>query len=478
MKKTSTRLASLGGFVLLGACAIAMAQRDSRKRESEPLEFASTGQAGAELIQVDSDWSPPYGKQKRSPVVRANNDDRTSYTLSDDPNPLRGGASEETNGLALPKLGDSQGSPIRTASHQTPIGKSNESTKEPTATVRLASGEVPSDPPAWSRESTGNRYPNPGSTSNALPPGQSGLRQGAASSGAVNPSLPGLPQLPTSNAPAVANSGMMPPSTALPNRLPGGVAAGAPATLPALPPIAQGVGGTLQAPNSPYPNSSVNAAPVGSPASSGRLTDSAPGRPSSGVLSENPGAAASLNDGPTRAMPAYGSTGAGPGVTQNSQSPLAGRMPPRSQPGPDTPNRNTIAPPARNGGGGLYDAPQSRVSDLSDTQRGAMAPTDLTQRPNSSRSLPPYGSPRSNGNPSGSFQTGNVASANWPPTGRAQSPTSNNASTAANTPQGTPSIPSLNSRASFSGTSTANRGPGTPQTSNSGSSQGYTPPTR
>ncbi|MCA9131757.1 MAG: hypothetical protein KDA45_01320, partial [Planctomycetales bacterium] len=76
MKRTSTRLAAIGGIVVLGAFAIALAQHDARKREREQPPLKPIASQPATPIPVE-DTDGGWGSQRSSPtklVVRGNND--------------------------------------------------------------------------------------------------------------------------------------------------------------------------------------------------------------------------------------------------------------------------------------------------------------------------------------------------------------------------------------------------------------------
>ena len=111
MKKTSTRLASIGGCIVLGACAIALAQHDSRNRPRETAAMTPKEPIEQEPIAVESSWGPQVdlASARRSqpldvppPIVRANNEQHSVYTALSVPsepetggaNPLRGSISD------------------------------------------------------------------------------------------------------------------------------------------------------------------------------------------------------------------------------------------------------------------------------------------------------------------------------------------------------------------------------------------------
>lgn len=165
MKKTSTRLASLGGIVVLGACAIALAQHDSRNRERDPIRPADMPTQQAEPIEVVGDWMSPFdtGHEHTPPtIVRASKEPIESFRLSDEPsaNPLRESVVEE---IALPEF-EPQG--VQLAA--TPIvgrltaefADYQQGPESPGVT--LVSGEIPQHPPTWlDNHSPGTRLTSP-----------------------------------------------------------------------------------------------------------------------------------------------------------------------------------------------------------------------------------------------------------------------------------------------------------------------------
>lgn len=81
MKKTSTRLAAIGGIIVLGAFAIALAQHDARKRDREQPQIEPLAAQPAVPIPMENaqgDWEQSHSLATK-PVVRGNNDQLPSY---------------------------------------------------------------------------------------------------------------------------------------------------------------------------------------------------------------------------------------------------------------------------------------------------------------------------------------------------------------------------------------------------------------
>lgn len=177
MKKTSTRLATIGGLILLGACAIAAAQFSSRSRDHEYALSHTTVAEQTSPIEVEGDWGMPDSRLPgtnppgSNAIVRGNNDGMTSYAAqlpeldsapdayaestdayaenidayAEDANPLRGDdadAFEHADGshFELPSAEQMQRLAADFAGY--------ESTGEDQS-VALVAGEAPTDPPAW-----------------------------------------------------------------------------------------------------------------------------------------------------------------------------------------------------------------------------------------------------------------------------------------------------------------------------------------
>ncbi|QDV24865.1 DUF11 domain-containing protein [Aureliella helgolandensis] len=94
MKKTSTRLATIGGIIVLGACAIVMAQHDSRQREHEVTEPIALAPKPAQPIAINASAPGLNGSYASlsKPIVRANNEglpEHAAESDDDSDNPLR-----------------------------------------------------------------------------------------------------------------------------------------------------------------------------------------------------------------------------------------------------------------------------------------------------------------------------------------------------------------------------------------------------
>ena len=189
MTRSSTRLAIVGGVVLLVACAIALAQHDARKRSRTALNSQSEGPEVAQPVEVDEDWQ----RHSERMLVRANNDESPG---SDD-NPLRSDASG--------------------AMHAVYTGVED----EPRATLAAAEGST--SLPSWL-----NDGPNAGANAGSPPP-MPALPNGLPSTGSLSdsgdypstqpavadaqPGLSGLPSLQDPGLPA-PNLGGMPAAPA------------------------------------------------------------------------------------------------------------------------------------------------------------------------------------------------------------------------------------------------------------------------
>lgn len=369
MKKTSTRLATIGGVVLLVACAIALAQHDSRTRDRAPLDTRAASADRAQLIPVGSAWGsatgsnsdsavgeesdasqrlsladdapslPPPTEPVRLPAPKANPLRNASYTAAKQPSTaIEGdGKAEELPTQNFAATSNLLAAPIVNAS-DFPEPQKLENASSPAAPVHLASGEVPTDRPNWLQDrnlpgasgaaqqpklntpAAPNRYPGPGlpnttsargSLSDAGPRPNIGL---PPASSAVSQQLPVLPGYGT-------------PSTAGRNGNSNTTQPGSQGTLPSIPTLGQS---NLTAPALPSGNSMANANP--------------------------------LNGGPSRPL----------GQAPAQQQPQAPTMSDRrgvSQPMNQPPSSGAAASPQ---------SPRSSVHSLSDTQRGIMKPTNMT----------------------------------------------------------------------------------------------------
>lgn len=350
MKKTSTRLATIGGLTLLGACAIALAQHDSRNRAPESMRPSKPAPQPATPIQVDGDWSRPLGESADA-VVRANNDRLTSYGGSEtaSANPLRG---DSVSVERLPLPDDAPGLAADLASYN--------ATDAPPETA-LASGQVASEPPGWlsgirppsqparkvpTTDTRPSTTPSPGalpgtSASGSLPatapstqgqparpalptfPAAPSTNTGVGQAAAMPPTLPSA-TTPAFNTPTLAagqandlsdtQRGAMPPTDLLaPANLVQSPASAATAPTGPGPSPTQPSPGLLPQPNLPPvtsmgPSSAAPAQPYPSPAAAS-LSDTTPWGTSSQAQGGSPSAAPSMTSLPQR-----------PGAGGNSRS--------------------------------------------------------------------------------------------------------------------------------------------------------------
>lgn len=295
MKKTSTRLATIGVLILLGACAIALAQHDSRKRERTAIRPEPSVSESVKPIPVDGDWSDSFETQS-SPIVRANNDRLTSYGGMpdvDSDNPLRNATSSADSG-SLSMEGNTADVQLPGLPAGMDTKFANYDTATDTAENHLVSGEIPDQPPSWlGGAGAQSKLPKlPSTTREATPP--------PGTSGRTNATLSNLP-----------SNGLGTP-------------------LPAL----------------PLPTQST--APSGSPRAS---TD---GMASIGLPTET--------TGPGLLVPKH---------------PLAAGTPSPNVRGTDAVGQRLPHDP--NLGHAYAGQPSNAVSDLSDTQRGALPATDLSK---------------------------------------------------------------------------------------------------
>ncbi len=206
MKKTSTRLATLGVFIALGAFAIALAHHDSRNRDdSEPTANAYTA-TEQKPIPVEGDWVLPDRPEGEYGIVRANNNDLPPGPLAPDfPTDSPQAEAASLPVLEFPNEPAIDENPLRGAAYHAELSDA------PAGMVVKASGEgpatgQPNSPPAWLAE------------------------------GGENAGVPSLPELPTLDSGTARNSASpsQPPSTA-PAAIPSFPMAGpaAPTDLPA-----------------------------------------------------------------------------------------------------------------------------------------------------------------------------------------------------------------------------------------------------
>ncbi len=219
MKKSSVRLFTIGGFLLLGSFAFALAHHDSRNRSriSEDSKI-SVAQPAVPIAVEDSPqkWDPT---PEHPMLVRANNNELNVESESE-PAPAPEPFDNPLRGPAFDKLSESA---VVTASGTEPVQTA------PTSTTP----QLPAGPPSWLTDIQQPAAPAPASNTNALP-GQA--------ANIVPPS--GLPKLP--NAAQLPNTGpSMPQATAGAVALPT-FPMGAIEQLPAAEPLAANA--TLQVP--------------------------------------------------------------------------------------------------------------------------------------------------------------------------------------------------------------------------------------
>ncbi|MEZ6136771.1 MAG: hypothetical protein R3C53_17895 [Pirellulaceae bacterium] len=255
MKKTSTRLATIGVLIVLGAFAIALAQHDARNRDREKPEIKQFAQENNSPIAVGEDWA------SRGGIVRGNND------LPPDPLPQLQ-LPESDYDSSLPDFSpdemntESDGvNPLRAAMADM-LERSSELVEQTQGLLQTtdsevvqAAGERPATqsgptPPSWLNNeqpglpSAGTASPDANSpappNSDMLPalptmgtsnlPGLPNLPGAGASLPSAGPSLPtGLPtasSLPTFPQAGTTGQGAQPPATA----------AGSPPGLPSVAP--------------------------------------------------------------------------------------------------------------------------------------------------------------------------------------------------------------------------------------------------
>jgi uncharacterized repeat protein (TIGR01451 family) len=189
MNRTTTRLATIGGIVLLGAFAIVLAQNDARQRDREQPLIAPPIAQQAVPIPVDAlaePWSPAAQAMASKLVVRGNNDEAPLPTF------------EQTEASFPPEL---EANPLRQAYA--------EETSDEEYAVVPAAAEIPTEPPTIGRPTTASPpawLPEAGSPTAAAPP--------ANQQAAPLPTLPSFPMASTTGpaTPATVGSAASPPS--------------------------------------------------------------------------------------------------------------------------------------------------------------------------------------------------------------------------------------------------------------------------
>lgn len=314
MNKTTMRLAIIGGTVILGAFAIALAQNDARQREREQpaMEAFAPEEAVPIPAEVDDEWAPAGKALVSALVVRGNNDHLAAEDVPD-----TGDAQDATDAVSA-GYQPTMNNPLRPA-----VGRSNQDSQvvlagaglpiEPAITgSATAAGDSSGSPPAWLA----------GSGSNSTATGPAGAAD-ATGGGAV---LPKLPTFPMSSPGASATN---PPSTGSAEHLPS--LAGA---LPSLPPTISSEVGDMSdtqrpamaptmlspapvTPASPFPAASISAAQspaVQLPASA--ATSSAP--------TSQPASASPPSFGQFPPVDAAASVSSAAGANASRQAPTSG----------------------------------------------------------------------------------------------------------------------------------------------------------
>lgn len=369
MKKTSTRLATIGGVIVLGACAIALAQRDSRQREREqPTLNAFASQPATPIAVSEEQWDVQKAPLAE-PIVRGNNDHNFVAYESDgvEQNPLRsGGDSDPSMEFDPPSL-----------SNELPTELPNSLPNVEMLSAAILTADMPRDgavvqasamadeagdgPPAWLSQ------PRPG----PLPTNADAAATGATVDDAEpnQPPMLGLPQ-PPSAMPSTSAASSALPSNALPR--------------PSFD----------ATPRSLSPN---NAGPLPQMPSSAPASSTPADRASSNGW---PAAASSPNSSGQGSSPSGLPSGPSSGTASDLSDTQRGALPP------------TSFPPAS--------LPQAMVSDHSTMGRtGPMnnAPTNDAAMPTPRNGMPPAGS-----------ASGGVPSSVASPRSAATSPMSNAAS--------------------------------------------------
>ena len=232
MNRTNTRLLSVGGILVLGACAIALAQHDSRRGRDPINDIRSSAEPAKPIATSSYDWQRPIlpndsdtDTHSETRVVRANNGSNSAAgSLTDLPpnaanssdlayeNPLRSGDAS-TGGLPqLPStsshqtIGDGEIAE-RSISDRSSLSASfanHEQAGTGRVEAELAAGQTGLPKAPWLSD-----------IPSTAPPASSGLPSTASTSGADASALPALPTGPTAlQAPSLPNSLPSIPSTA------------------------------------------------------------------------------------------------------------------------------------------------------------------------------------------------------------------------------------------------------------------------
>lgn len=244
MKKTSNRLVATGAAILLGACAIALAQHDSRKRDRESPDAGSQASVVAQPISAGgfgddsvtdnaelglSGLPSSTGPQ----IVRGNNGQLTAYGDAGDVNPLRSsgmGGSYGSEQAVVPAGAESAVPSLPTAG---PDGFPNPDSL-PAAGFPSSDGYASPALPSFSAAPDMGQNGTYGGAPDSLPTPDSLPDMGAAEAGyndlPASGSLSDFPQ-PGTGGPG----GLSDPANGPPNDYAAGLASGPPSTLQADP---------------------------------------------------------------------------------------------------------------------------------------------------------------------------------------------------------------------------------------------------
>ncbi len=364
MNKTTTRLVSLGGIAVLGACAIALAQHDSRNRERTAPRAVNADAQEQQPIQASPGWRNPFDRgavatsgqqyssaypqlpaQPSEQELAGQDNGSTGFRFSDNDNPLRDALPGD---MAIPSSPTaSQAALLPDDAHQelptlTDYASQLSNPSETTDPVHYASGATPSTPQDRTYSGTLPPVGTPALPSTTMP--APGVRPPTASSRLGD--LGGTPN----NAPPPSLPSTTPTNT-LSSR-PGTTAADMPPSLPALP---SSNGAAANLPPAGIPTSTVTI-PTG------------PGTSAAGLATGN--ALSNASTGVGTALPENRATQTNIGI------PNVG-LPTSPSPAASSLSNGAAANQAPNA---LSAQPQITTGPtISDTQRGAMPATDLTQ---------------------------------------------------------------------------------------------------
>lgn len=377
MKKLSTRLASIGGLVVLGVCAIALAQLDSRNRERAPLGPIVPDSQPSSPIQVAGEWTHPEssgGFDQPQPVVRANNDASHSYHLGDSENLSNTNAME----MALPRLGDLPSEPSAAVSsgdlQQLAAEFENAGHDGQRIQATLVAGQIPAQPPGWLQGNAQSAEPADSGNPNSIgaPPQTPTTASGDP---AGDSQLPNLPQAqPSQSVPSVANSGLdgtLPNAQALPSfpltrgNTGANPAARAPQTRTNSPIVSRGISDMSDTQRGPMPATVVS--PHGGatdPYSAGQIRSVTEADATEGPRTLSPSQGLRSNTFPSAPNVA---DAANPGATFSQAAPRTSgalNSPDASGPGVASPGAVTRSTIQQNSEAGLYGDPASSSAGL------------------------------------------------------------------------------------------------------------------